>query len=118
MWQAETVAMSMSSGLWSVGSPPSRGSLEQWITGFPGVDPADYEGLSVSTHLNIKFPASTRHRIAVLLVPHRMDAPKRIFNFMDDQGYDVNLYLTDADENTFKVVVPKSFAAVADGNKG
>lgn len=95
--------------LWSEGGD---GVLTQ-VTGFPDVDPKDFEGLHQSTHLNIKFPASTRHRIAVLLVPHKLDAPKRIFNFLDDQGYDVNLYLTDTNERSFKVVVPKSFAAVA-----
>jgi len=76
-------------------------------TGFPGVDPADYEGLPVSTFLTARYPAATRHRIATLLVPYRLDAPKRIFNFMDDQGYDADLYFTDADENTFKVVLKK-----------
>ena len=76
-------------------------------TGFPGVDPADYEGLPVSTCLTARYPASTRHRIATLLVPYRLDAPKRVFNFMDDQGYDADLYFTDADENTFKVVMKK-----------
>lgn len=76
-------------------------------TGFPGVDPADYEGLPVSTCLHAKYPASTRHRIATLLVPYKLSDPKRIFNFMDDQGYDADLYFTDADENTFKVVMKK-----------
>jgi len=60
--------------LWSEGG---EGTLNQ-VTGFPDVDPADYEGLPVSSHLNISFPASTRHRIAVLLVPHKLDTPKRI----------------------------------------
>ena len=41
------------------------------------------------------------------------NAKTRIFNFLDDQGYEVNLYLTDRNERSFKVVVPKSFAAVA-----
>ena len=77
------------------------------VTGFPDVDPADYEGLPISTCLAAKYPASTRHRIATLLVPYRLDAPKRIFNFMDDQGYDADLYFTDPDENTFKVVMKK-----------
>lgn len=95
--------------LWS---EAGDGSLSQ-VTGFPGIEPADYEGLDISTHLDIAFPEATRHRVAVLLVPYRLDAPKRVFNFLDDQGYDVNLYLTDADERSFKVVVPKSFAAVA-----
>ncbi len=76
-------------------------------TEFTDVDPADYEGLPVSTVLNAHYPASTRHRIATLLVPYKLDAPKRIFNFMDDQGYDADLYFTDPDENTFKVVMKK-----------
>lgn len=76
-------------------------------TGFPDVDPADYEGLPVSTCLTAHYPAATRHRIATLLVPYKLDAPKRIFNFMDDQGYDADLYFTDTDENTFKVVMKK-----------
>ncbi|MEM9583383.1 MAG: DUF4962 domain-containing protein [Pseudomonadota bacterium] len=76
-------------------------------TGFPDVDPAEYEGLPVSTFVNATYAAATRHRIATLLVPYRLDAPKRIFNFIDDQGYDADLYFTDADEHTFKVVIQK-----------
>lgn len=76
-------------------------------TEFTDVDPADYEGLHVSTCLTAAYPAATRHRIAMLLVPYRLDAPKRIFNFMDDQGYDADLYFTDPDENTFKIVMKK-----------
>ena len=75
--------------------------------GFTKVDPGDYEGLPVSTCLTAHYPAATRHRIATLLVPYRLDAPKRIFNFIDDQGYDADLYFTDADENTFKLVMKK-----------
>ena len=93
--------------LWSEAGNPT---LDQ-TTGFPGVDPKDFEGLPVSTCLNAAFPAAQRHRIAILLVPYRLDAPKRVFNFLDDQGYDINLYLTDAQERSFQVVVPKSFAA-------
>ncbi|MBV7397138.1 DUF4962 domain-containing protein [Mameliella sp. DP3N28-2] len=76
-------------------------------TGFADVDPSEYEGLPVSTCLRASYPAATRHRIATLLVPYRLEAPKRVFNFMDDQGYDADLYFTDADENTFKVVMKK-----------
>ena len=76
-------------------------------TGYTDVDAEDYEGLHVSTALTAHFPAATRHRIATLLVPYKLDAPKRIFNFMDDQGYDADLYFTDPDENTFKVVMKK-----------
>ncbi|MGJ8611998.1 MAG: DUF4962 domain-containing protein, partial [Octadecabacter sp.] len=76
-------------------------------TGFPDVDPSEYEGLPESTCLHAQYPASTRHRIATLLVPYRNDDPKRIFHFMDDQGYDADLYFTDPEENTFKVVMKK-----------
>lgn len=76
-------------------------------SGFPDVDPKDYEGLPVSTCLHARYPEATRHRIATLLVPYRLDAPKRIFNFLDDQGYDADLYFTDPEENTFRVVMKK-----------
>ncbi|MEM9341561.1 MAG: DUF4962 domain-containing protein [Pseudomonadota bacterium] len=89
--------------VWSEAGKPT---FEQ-ETGFTDVDPADYEGLHVSTFLTARYPAAKRHRIATLLVPYRLDAPKRIFNFIDDQGYDADLYFTDADENTFKVVLKK-----------
>ena len=91
--------------LWSEAGTPQ---LTQ-ETGFPDVDPADYEGLPVSTCLHARFPKAIRHRIATLLVPYSTSAPKRVFSFLDDQGYDCDLYFTDADEQTFKVTVPKSF---------
>ncbi len=93
--------------LWSEGG---AAKLTQ-TTGFPGVQAKDYEGLPVSTRLSARFPKAKRHRIAVLLVPHLLSKPRRVFTFLDDQGYDVNLYLTDAKDRSFKVVVPKSFAA-------
>ncbi len=89
--------------LWSEGGAPV---LSQQ-TGFPGVDPSEYEGLPVSTCLTARFPKANRHRIVTLLVPYPKDDPRRIFHFVDDQGYDADLYFTDADENTFKVVVKK-----------
>ncbi|WP_424933472.1 DUF4962 domain-containing protein [Amaricoccus macauensis] len=76
-------------------------------TGFPDVDPKEYEGLPVSTCLTAQYPAATRHRIATLLVPYKLTEPKRIFHFLDDQGYDADLYFTDSDENSFRVVMKK-----------
>jgi len=89
--------------LWSEGGAPS---LSQ-ETGFPGVDPSEYEGLPVSTCLTARFPKANRYRIVTLLVPYPKDDPRRIFHFVNDQGYDADLYFTDADENIFKVVVKK-----------
>ena len=91
--------------LWSEAGTPT---LTQ-ETGFPGVDPAEIKGLPESTCLTARFPSATRHRIATLLVPYPLAAPRRVFSFMDDQGYDADLYFTDADDRTFKVVVPKTF---------
>jgi len=89
--------------IWSEAGAPD---LSQ-ETGFPGVDPAEYDGLPVSTCLTARYPAASRHRIVTLIVPYPLAAPRRIFHFMDDQGYDADLYFTDADDNTFKVVVKK-----------
>lgn len=91
--------------LWSEAGQPA---LSQH-TGFPGVDPAEFEGLPVSTCLTARFPKATRHRIATLLVPYPSSAPRRVFSFLDDQGYDCDLYFTDADDQSFKVIVPKTF---------
>ena len=41
--------------------------------------------------------------------PYPSSKPRRVFNFLDDQGYDCDLYFTDADERSFKVTVPKTF---------
>ncbi|WP_378949446.1 DUF4962 domain-containing protein [Paracoccus sp. R86501] len=89
--------------IWSEAGKPT---LTQ-ETGFPDVDPAEIEGLPVSTCLHVQYPKATRHRIATLLVPYGLKSPKRIFHFLDDQGYDADLYFTDADENTFRVVMKK-----------
>ena len=91
--------------LWSESGAPS---LSQH-TGFPDVDPSEIEGLPISTCLKMTFPKSVRHRIATLLVPYPLSAPRRVFSFLDDQGYDCDLYFTDADDRSFKVVVPKTF---------
>ena len=90
--------------LWSNSGPPE---LTQ-ITGFPGVHPNETEGLAESTHIRAAFPASANHRIATLLVPYPASSPRRVFHFLDDQGYDCDLYFTDAEDRSFKVVIPKS----------
>lgn len=89
--------------LWSEAGPPI---LDQ-VTGFSDVDPSDYEGLDISTCLHMQFPKAKRHRIATLLVPYPSDQPRRVFHFLDDQGYDCDLYFTDSDEQSFKVTVQK-----------
>ncbi len=60
--------------IWADAGPPR---LEQ-ETGFPGVDPQEYAGAHLSTFLTARYPSATKHRIATLLVPYRLDAPKSI----------------------------------------
>ena len=89
--------------LWSEAGSPSLSQIE----GYPEVDPAEIEGLPVGSRLSAGFPAARRHRIVTLLVPYPIDAPRRVFHFLDDQGYDCNLYFTDAQERSFKLTVQK-----------
>ncbi len=91
--------------LWSESGAPE---LSQ-VTGFPDVDPVDFEGLPVSTCMTARFPKAVRHRIATLIVPYSLEKPQRIFSFLDDQGYDCELYFTDSEDSSFRVVVPKTF---------
>ena len=89
--------------LWSEAGAPTL----QQEPDFAGVDPTEIEGLPVSSQLSVCYPESRRHRIATLLVPYSLDEPKRVFHFLDDQGYDCDLYFTDADDHSFKVTVQK-----------
>ncbi len=89
--------------VWSEAGAPV---MEQ-VTGFPDVDPKDYDGLDVSTCLHMQFPKARRHRIATLIVPYPVQEPRRVFHFLDDQGYDCDLYFTDKDEQSFKITVQK-----------
>ena len=78
------------------------------VTGFPDVNPAEYVGLAQSTHLRAAFPSSKHHRMATLLVPYPASEPRRIFHFLDDQGYDCDMYFTDSEERSFKISIPKA----------
>ncbi|SNS27576.1 DUF4962 domain-containing protein [Tropicimonas sediminicola] len=93
--------------VFSEGGMPSIRQVE----GYDDVDPAEYEGKPIGSRIVATFPKAKRHRIATLLVPYPKAAPRRVFNFIDDQGYDADLYFTDAEERSFKVVVQKLMKA-------
>jgi hypothetical protein len=80
-------------------------------TEFTDVDPADYGDLPVSSCMSMAFPKAARHRIVTLLVPYLLSAPRRVFSFLDDQGYDCDIYFTDEEDRSFKITVPKSLDA-------
>ena len=91
--------------LWSESGPASFSQNTQFID----VDPDDYAGLPVSTCMSMSFPKAIRHRAVTLLVPYSLAAPRRVFSFLDDQGYDCDIYFTDSEDRSFKITVPKSF---------
>lgn len=89
--------------IWSEGGSPKLTQAE----GYDDVNPDEHKGLPIGSSLSANFPATKRHRIVTLLVPYRLEAPQRIFSFLDDQGYDCDLYFTDSEERTFKIVIHK-----------
>lgn len=91
--------------LWSEAGKPTLSQKSE----FTDVDPVDYGDLPVSSCMTMKFGQAVRHRVATLLVPYPLNAPRRVFSFLDDQGYDCDLYFTDAEDRSFKITIPKSF---------
>ncbi|UXN67779.1 DUF4962 domain-containing protein (plasmid) [Devosia neptuniae] len=79
------------------------------VHGFPEIDPADTEGLEQHHHIRASIPAAKSHVLVTLLVPYSLDAPKRIFSFIDDQGFATDIYFTDVDDQRFKLTLPKKF---------
>ncbi|MGL4240781.1 MAG: DUF4962 domain-containing protein [Beijerinckiaceae bacterium] len=77
--------------------------------GFADVLPEEVAGLPIHWHLKARYPAATRHRIVTVLIPYLISAPRRIFHFTDDQGYNTDLYFVDEADRSFKIVLPKSF---------
>lgn len=79
------------------------------IEGFPGIDPAELEGLELHHHVNATVPAAASHTLVTLLVPYDLKEPRRIFSFIDDQGFSTDIYFTDVDDQRFKLTLPKKF---------
>ncbi|MCZ7465627.1 alginate lyase [Rhizobium rhizogenes] len=79
------------------------------VEGFPDIDPKEFEGLDIHHHICATVPAATRHRLVTLLVPYSLKEPKRIFSFIDDQGFSTDIYFSDVDDERFKLSLPKQF---------
>ncbi|MBN7808700.1 alginate lyase (plasmid) [Agrobacterium rosae] len=79
------------------------------IEGFPEIDPGEFEGLDIHHHVCATVPAALKHRLVTLLVPYSLSEPKRIFNFIDDQGFSTDIYFNDVDDERFKLSLPKQF---------
>ncbi|WP_426447353.1 DUF4962 domain-containing protein [Paenibacillus sp. S-38] len=87
----------------------SSGDLELTReSGFPGVDPAEIEGLAPHWHMKAATRMARSHRIVTLLVPVKHGEPKVVSYFMDDQDHGVHLYFTD-NGITRRVEVPKAY---------
>jgi hypothetical protein len=79
------------------------------VEGFADVDPADVEGLETQYHIEATLPAASKHTLVTLLVPYSLKEPRRVFHFIDDQGFSADIYFTDVDDNQLRIVIPKSF---------
>ncbi|MFS0870832.1 DUF4962 domain-containing protein [Paenibacillus xylanilyticus] len=75
---------------------------------FAGVDPAEYEGLPRHYHLSAETRPASSHRIVTLLVPYRLEEPKYVPYFIDDQDHGIHLYFTD-NGVTKKIEVSKAY---------
>ena len=77
--------------------------------GFPGIDPAAYERLPVSTRLTTRDRKARRRRVATPLVPYPLNEPRRALSVLDDQGYDREVHFADSGDRGFEVAVPETF---------
>ncbi|MCP1182451.1 DUF4962 domain-containing protein [Paenibacillus sp. 1781tsa1] len=75
---------------------------------FAEVDPAEYEGLDRHYHLSAETRPATSHTIVTLLVPYKIEEPKYVPYFIDDQDHGIHLYFTD-NGVTKKIEVSKTY---------
>jgi len=53
------------------------------------------------------FASALTHRVVTLVHPYRNVEKKSLYTFVDDQGFNLNVYVTDEDDHSFKLEVPK-----------
>jgi hypothetical protein len=73
------------------------------------VDPSDYGDLPMHYCVEAVTPKSKTHRIITLLTPYPREQRKRIFNFIDDQGFSTNVYFQDDTDQMYCVSMQKKF---------
>lgn len=76
---------------------------------FADVSDEELNGLVRHSFLVGSTPKATKHSIVTLLTPYRKGNGKRVFNFIDDQGFATNMYFQDETGETYTVKVPKHF---------
>jgi hypothetical protein len=75
--------------------------------GFEGVDKKDYDGLDMNYVGEFSFAPAKTHRIVTLVQPYRRGEKQSLYTFVDDQGFNLNVYVTDEYDHSFKLEVPK-----------
>ena len=75
--------------------------------GFEDVNETDYDGLDMNYVGEFAFAPSLTHRVVTLVHPYRHGEKKSLYTFVDDQGFNLNVYVTDEDDRSFKLEVPK-----------
>jgi hypothetical protein len=74
---------------------------------FEGVAKQEYEDLAMNYVGEFAFEPALTHRVVTLVNPYRIGKKKSLYTFVDDQGFNLNVYVTDEHDNSFKLEVPK-----------
>jgi hypothetical protein len=82
------------------------------VEGFPGIDGEELAQLTKHWHVEAAIPSARRHTVATLLVPYRLDTPRRVLHYIDDQGYDTHLHFVEADGHEHTITIEKSLVVV------
>jgi hypothetical protein len=77
------------------------------LEAFDGIPEAEYEGLPMNYVGEFEFAPAKTHRIVTLINPYRKGKKHSLYTFVDDQGFNLNVYVTDEHDNSFKLEVPK-----------
>lgn len=75
--------------------------------GFEDVKVEEYKGLDMNYVGEFSFAAAKKHKIVTLIQPYKQGEKKSLFTFVDDQGFNLSIYVTDEDNNSYRLEVPK-----------
>lgn len=73
------------------------------------VDPAETQGLEPHATLVASTATARAHSIVTLLTPYPKGMSRRVFHFIDDQGFASNVYFQDASDRMYALTVAKRF---------
>jgi hypothetical protein len=75
--------------------------------GFDGIPKDEYEGLPMNYVGEFEFSPAKTHRVVTLIHPYRRGNKGSLYTFVDDQGFNLNVYVTDEHDRSYRLEVPK-----------